>query len=274
MGERGPLADRDWRVIREEARGGAVQMALDEIAAETAAAGGPRTVRLYQWEPSCLSMSYNQRPESVDWEYCERAGIEVTRRQTGGGGIYHDQTGDISYSIIAPADDLPGELLESYHLLCEPILAALASLGVEADYVADERAGLHRPACYLRALHPAHDVVTGDGRKIAGNAQYRQRDAVIQHGSLTYSTRPEPHLACFDGCGVSTAAFADRVAGIDECADVSRSAAVETVTETLAAWADAEPGGWTDAELEQARQLAEQKYADDDWVRADPQNRA
>ncbi|MFD1688676.1 lipoate--protein ligase family protein, partial [Halolamina salifodinae] len=35
-------ADREWRLIREEARPGPLQMALDEVAAETAAAGGPR----------------------------------------------------------------------------------------------------------------------------------------------------------------------------------------------------------------------------------------
>ncbi|MFB6177427.1 MAG: lipoate--protein ligase family protein, partial [Halobaculum sp.] len=51
--EPGPLADREWRVIREDTRRGPMQMALDEVAAETAADGGPRTVRLYRWEPSC-----------------------------------------------------------------------------------------------------------------------------------------------------------------------------------------------------------------------------
>ncbi len=38
----------EWRLIREEAWPGPMQMALDETAAETAAAGGPRTVRVYQ----------------------------------------------------------------------------------------------------------------------------------------------------------------------------------------------------------------------------------
>ncbi|MFT4945531.1 MAG: lipoate-protein ligase A, partial [Halovenus sp.] len=35
------LADGEWRLIREEARSGPMQMALDEVAAETAATGGP-----------------------------------------------------------------------------------------------------------------------------------------------------------------------------------------------------------------------------------------
>lgn len=273
--DRGPLADREWRVIREEARPGPMQMALDEIAAETAAAGGPRTVRLYRWEPSCLSLGYHQRPETVDWDACERAGVEVTRRQTGGGGIYHDRDGDISYSVIAPADELPGDLMESYHLLCEPILAAFRTLGIDADYVAGERPAIHQPACYLRGLNPAHDIVSdgGTGRKLAGNAQYRQREAVIQHGSLTYSVNAEAHLACFADRSIDAEQFRERVAGIDEFTDASRATAVERVTDALTAWADADEKAWTDDELDRARERAEQKYASEEWVRANPRER-
>ena len=275
MSERGPLADREWRLIREESRDGATQMALDEIAAETAAAGGPRTVRLYRWAPSCLSLGYHQDPATVAWDHCERAGVDVTRRQTGGGGIYHDHTGDISYSVIAPADELPGDLMESYHLLCEPVLAAFRELGIDADYVADERAAIYQPACYLRKLNPAHDVVSdnGTGRKLAGNAQYRQRDAVIQHGSITFRATPDDHLAAFDEPGVDGPTFRDRVAGIEESTGVSREEAVETFTGTLAEWADADEGAWTEDELARADERAREKYANEEWVRANPRER-
>ena len=74
----------DWRLIREEARPGPMQMALDEVAAETAAAGGPATLRTYRWEPSCLTLGRHQDPETVDWAFCEREGIDVTRRSAGG----------------------------------------------------------------------------------------------------------------------------------------------------------------------------------------------
>ena len=269
----GPLADREWRLIREEARSGAMQMALDEIAAETAAAGGPRTVRVYRWTPSTLSLGYGQNPDTVDWAHCEAAGVGVTRRQTGGGGIYHDAFGDISYSIVAPAAEVPGDLLESYHLLCTPVLDAFRRMGVDAGFVDRERSALHPPACYLRALHPAHDVVVsdadadGDARKVSGNAQYRRKDAVVQHGSLTYRALPEDHLAVFADPDVAPDAFAGRVTGVDEHADVSRVAAVDAVESALAEWTDAAEGSWTDDELERARDRAAEKYARDEWVR-------
>ena len=263
------LAEREWRLIREEARPGPLNMALDEVAAETAASGGPRTVRLYRWAPSCLSMGYGQSPDTVDWDHCERNGIDVTRRQTGGGGIYHDNEGDISYSITAPAEELPGELIDSYHLLCPPILDGFARLGVDADFVEEKRPSIYKPACYLRGLHPAHDVVSdgGTGRKLAGNAQYRQKDAVIQHGSITYDARPEAHLAVFVDHDVTPEQFSERVAGITDLVDVSRADAVDAFEAALQEWADAKEGEWTAAELERAEEIADEKYRNEGWVR-------
>ncbi|WP_435196022.1 lipoate--protein ligase family protein [Natronomonas sp. EA1] len=256
----------EWRLIREEVRDGATNMALDEIAAETAANGGPRTVRVYQWEPSCLTLGYRQAPDTVDWAFCEESGIDVTRRQTGGGGIYHDHYGDIAYSIIAPKDELPGDLMATYDLLCEPILAFLRAIGVDARFVEQEHDAIYHPACYLRDLHPAHDMVAGAGRKIAGNAQYRRKDSVIQHGSITFSVDAPSHLGVFTD-GPSESRFRERVTGIDEQVDIDRADAVDALEAHLESWADADEGGWTDDELARARERAKTKYRSDSWNR-------
>jgi lipoate-protein ligase A len=266
------LADREWRLIREESRPGPMQMALDEIAAETAAAGGPRTVRLYRWTPSCLSLGYHQDPDTVDWEWCAREGVDVTRRPTGGGGIYHDAFGDISYSITAPRDELPGSLMDCYHYLLDPVLDAFSRVGVPVEFVSREVPALYDPACYLRALNPAHDLVVpaaagGTGRKVSGNAQYRQRDAVVQHGSITYSVVADRHLASFVDPGVSAGEFEERVTGLDQHTDASREAVVAALEESLADWCGADEGSWTDDELARARERAMEKYSADEWVR-------
>ncbi|SDM06173.1 lipoate-protein ligase A [Halogranum gelatinilyticum] len=266
------VRDREWRLIREESWSGAMNMALDEIAAETAADGGPRTVRVYRWEPSTLSLGYRQDPDTVDWAFCEREGIEVTRRQTGGGSIYHDAHGDVSYSIIAPKAELPSSLMDCYHLLCTPVLDAFRRMDVAADFADEGFPEIYHPACYLRELHPAHDVVAG-GKKISGNAQYRRKDAVIQHGSLTYAVDAERHLATFAGHDVSPDTFRERVTGIDEESAATRGDAVAAVEDALAEWTDAREGSWTDDELERARERAEEKYAADDWVRRRPDDR-
>lgn len=259
--------DGDWRLIREEPHEGPAAMAYDAVAAETAAAGGPWTVRLYRWRPSTLSLGYRQDPGTVDWSFCDREEIDVVRRPTGGGGIYHDTVGDVSYSVIAPASAVPGDLMETYAAFCEPLFDAFERLGVDARFTGTERAALYEPACYLRALHPAHDIVAGDGRKLSGNAQYRTREAVVQHGSITFSVDAERHLACFDDPPVTAEEFRGRVTGIDEHADVGRGTVVETLERALADWSGATDGEWTDEERERAAGIADRKFASEAWTR-------
>ena len=260
------LEDREWRLIREDHRNGAMNMALDAIAAETAAAGGPRTLRVYRWDPATLSLGYHQDPSTVDWEFCEREGISVTRRPTGGGAIYHDTRGDISYSIVAPADELPGDLMETYELLCEPLFDGFERLGLPVKFADEERPSLFKPACYLRALHPAHDVVAADGRKISGNAQYRRRDSVIQHGSILFDDATERHLSCFAD-PPAPAQFSERVTNVREQVDVSREETVTAFEDALGDWADAADGDWIEDELARARERAAKKYDADGWNR-------
>jgi len=257
-------SDREWRLIREESRPGPVLMALEEVAARTAVERGVRTVRVYTW-PDTLSLGYRQDPDTVDWAFCDREGVGVTRRQTGGGGIYHDAHADVSYGITAPADELPGNLMDSYELLCEPLMDFFDCLGVDAGFAGAEMDAINQPACYLRAIHPAHDVLAG-GRKVSGNAQYRQRDAVIQHGSISFDHATRTHLGVF-GDPVSPERFEERVTSVREHADVAREEAVAALEAALGEWADAEAGEWTDGELERARELAERKYESDAWTR-------
>ncbi len=265
------LADRSWRLLRDEPRDGATQMALEEVAAATALEDDLRTVRVYSWEPSTLSLGYRQDADTVDWEYCEQAGIDVTRRQTGGGGIYHDRYADISYTIVAPADEVPGDLMDCYELFCEPVLEGLERMGVDADFAAVEQSSIYYPSCYLRDINPAHDVVApatagADARKISGNAQYRQRDVVIQHGSISYALEPTRHVGVFE-TDLEPAVFTDRVTSIQDEVGIDREAAVNTLATALGEWCNADEGDWRDDELEAAADLATRKFGADAWVR-------
>ncbi len=259
------LSEVDLVLVQEETHRGPVQMALEEIAADRIAAGGAGLVRVFRWEPSTLSMGYGQDPETVDWDYCANAGIEVTRRQTGGGGIYHDNCGDISYSIIVPKAAVSGDLLTAYHTLCEPILEFFDVIGIDAAYAEREHPSVYEPACFLRDIHPAHDILV-DGRKICGNAQYRQRDAIIQHGSILFDLATTDHLGVFNNPGVDRDRFESRTATITELVDISRAEAVEALTNCLAEWSNATQGTWAETEITAAHDLATAKYASDGWV--------
>lgn len=265
------LADQRWRLIVDEPRDGPTQMALEEVAAETALQADVRTVRVYSWEPSTLSLGYGQSADSVDWGYCEREGIDVTRRQTGGGGIYHDRDADISYTIVAPADEVPGDLMECYERFCEPILEGFRRMGVEADFADTPQPAIYQPACYLRDINPAHDIVApttagAEAGKISGNAQYRQRKVVIQHGSISYDLKPDRHVGVFTD-DIDPTTFTERVTSVREQVGIGRAEAVDTLADALGEWCDANVGEWRSEELEAASELADRKYGTEAWVR-------
>ncbi|MFB6218202.1 MAG: biotin/lipoate A/B protein ligase family protein, partial [Halobacteriaceae archaeon] len=168
--------------------------------------------------------------------------------------------------IVLPAEHVSGDLLESYHTLCEPVLEAFDRMDIGASFSEEPRDGIYEPACYLRPIHPAHDIIVG-GAKISGNAQYRQRDVVIQHGSITYESDPSRHLACFDDHGIDTATFTERVTDVRSHSSLTRADTVAAIEGALAEWVDATEGEWLGSELRDARELAELKYRSVSWNR-------
>jgi len=145
------------------------QMAIDEaIAMNRLVEDNPNTIRLYRWRPSAVSIGYFQSLEKeVNLETCRELGVDVIRRITGGGAVFHDYDGEITYSLVAPETDpkMPRDILASYQVICGAIIDGLKKLGVDAEF------------------KPINDIAAG-GKKISGNAQTRRHGVVLQHGTV------------------------------------------------------------------------------------------
>jgi lipoate-protein ligase A len=94
-------------------------------------------------------------------------GVDCIKRWTGGGAVYHDFEGEITYSVIAPAKLFPKNIIESYGLICRWLVKGLTSLGIEAEF------------------KPVNDILV-KGKKISGSAQTRRGGILLQHGTLLY----------------------------------------------------------------------------------------
>ena len=83
------------------------------------------TLRLYAWDPACLSLGHAQPFADVDMARLNEHGWEVVRRATGGRAILH--TDEITYSVIAPNEKprLAGTVLKSYNRLAQALLLAV-----------------------------------------------------------------------------------------------------------------------------------------------------
>ena len=159
-------------------------MALDEAILEHIGRGeSPPTLRLYAWEPACLSLGHAQPFADVDTTRLEQHGWEVVRRATGGRAILH--TDELTYSVIAPSDEpiTAGGVLESYNRISQALLGAVKGLEipVEVKEGKAERSERPNPVCFEI---PSTYEITVDGKKLIGSAQARKKDGVLQHGTL------------------------------------------------------------------------------------------
>ncbi len=159
-------------------------MAVDEAILEHVERGQALpTLRLYAWDPPCLSLGYAQSFAEVDRAALEREGWQVVRRPTGGRAILH--TDELTYAVIGPSSDprLRGSVLESYRRLSQALIRALQELGVAVQVQEETLPGgtSTNPMCFEV---PSAYEITVFGKKLIGSAQARRREGVLQHGSL------------------------------------------------------------------------------------------
>lgn len=162
-------------------RSGSENMAIDVELLALAARTGTGFLRLYRFEPPCLSFGRHEPALGrYDRDAITRRGIDVVRRPTGGRAVWHEQ--ELTYAIAAPIAAW-GSLRDSYHAIHARLVVALRALGVPATMGAAPAAvaGVGAGACFAT---PVAGEVLVAGRKLVGSAQLRLGSAFLQHGSI------------------------------------------------------------------------------------------
>ena len=126
-----------WRLLKLETHNAFMNMALDEAVLRARISERvPNTLRFYRWNPSAVSVGKFQKPENeVYLENCRRLSVDVVRRITGGGTVYHDAEDEVTYSVIARTEDLGvSDVAAVYARIYAGIADALRLLGITADF--------------------------------------------------------------------------------------------------------------------------------------------
>ncbi|MGQ9781442.1 MAG: lipoate--protein ligase family protein [Nitrososphaeria archaeon] len=244
-----------WRLIVNEGTAHHC-MALDEALMMTRSKNQTDNIlRLYVFKPSAVTIGYFQKiEETIDMEYVNELGIPVVRRITGGGAVYHDQYGEITYSVVSSLTDFSSDVQQSYRDICQGIVYALEDFGLKAEFV------------------PVNDVVVG-ARKISGSAQTRKNKALLQHGTFMYNTDIEKLGKLFKVPREKLAAHSvgsiyDRVTTVSR--ELGRTVTRDQATSALirgfsrAFQANLQPDKLTEAELELTMEI-EKKYVSRNW---------
>lgn len=177
---------KKWRVIISGAMAPEENMGIDYALWQSVASGVmPPTLRFYQWQPSSVSLGYNQSPYNVvNTDFCKERNIPVVKRPTGGSAIFHDV--ELTYSFCSNIKDHPDFIspLSSYIAVCRGIIKGLERSGIKAEirgFSEGKEPSYTTRDCF--SLSSRHDIVV-DGKKLVGSAQRRNREAFLQHGSI------------------------------------------------------------------------------------------
>jgi lipoate-protein ligase A len=251
-------------------------MAVDEAILEAAGDGDVLpTLRLYAWQPACLSLGYSQSIQDVDRSRLQAMGWGLVRRLTGGKAILH--VDELTYALIAqPCEDLvAGSLLESYHRISTGLLKALFHLSIQGEISGNPTVSNRFSAGPICFEVPSAFEITFQGKKILGSAQARRKNGILQHGSLP--------LHGDLGRIIQVLNLGNEEEQQSAVESLSRHAInVETVTGRMVTWKEAaraiaeafeeelgvhfEQANLTSQEESRARELVRTKYSQPGWT--------
>ncbi|WP_064614478.1 lipoate--protein ligase [Streptobacillus moniliformis] len=114
-------------------------------------------------KPSIIVGRHQNTIEEINKEYVRDNNIEVVRRISGGGAVYHDYN-NLNYTIISKEDENRAFDFKSFSI---PVIKTLESLGVKAEFT-------------------GRNDLEIDGKKICGNAQAYINGRIMHHGCLLF----------------------------------------------------------------------------------------
>jgi lipoate-protein ligase A len=240
-----------YRFIPLHTFSGAMNMALDEaIMKRVRNKECLPTLRMYKWSPACVSIGYFQGlKQEIAEEVCEEKGVDIVRRQTGGGAVYHDA--EITYSLIAPESYFAKDIKKSYAEICSYIVNALHGMGIMAEF------------------SPINDVLVNH-QKISGNAQTRKDGILLQHGTILCKVDVD---TMFSLLKVGKEKISDKLVASVKKAVTSLELQGRSEEEFIQAFEKSfsqdnqlVTSTYTEGELADAQVIAKEKYGNMNWI--------
>lgn len=162
-------------------------------------------LHFYEWATPCATYGYFSAPTSLlDAKGICKHNLELAKRPTGGGIIFHQF--DFAFSFLLPAEHpcFSQNTLENYRFVNQVIAKVIQDfladerqlelLPCEADCPSSENVHQKPLRNFCMAKPTVYDVVSG-GSKLAGGAQRRTKTGYLHQASIALTLPPEDFLA-------------------------------------------------------------------------------
>ena len=202
---------------------------------------------LWSGKPSVIVGKFQNVYSEVSLNECEKNGVRVYRRNSGGGTVYHD-LGNTNYTIITDKS----ENLPDYSRFLTPIIAFLSSLGVDSE------------------IRDTSALFIGE-KKISGNAQSVVGNRVMHHGTLLFDADLDAikKLTGKIRTKVKSKAILSNPSPVTNIKPfLKKQMSVSEFTDSLGSFLSTETYAFSDSELKEIKRLAEDKYSSFEWTYA------
>ena len=175
-----------WKFIDSGLNTGLYNMDFDLMLAKTLKTD-EAILRLYRWEPFCISLGANQSEDSLLREKVFTDGIDIVKRPTGGRAILHAE--ELTYSVIYPANK-NFSLSDLYKQVNLALKKGLALFDERLKEVSLEYNEPHFPSFYEEEKSAvcfavsSRNEINYKGKKLVGSAQRNLGNVILQHGSI------------------------------------------------------------------------------------------
>lgn len=174
---------REWFFIDTGSHNGEFNMKFDVGLVEEFRVTGMPVLRLYDWQPYCISLGKNQDERDIDAEHAARDGIDIVKRPTGGKAVLHAE--ELTYSVVMETGGL--SVRDSYNRISAALVGGLRGLVPDLE-LSQSSANFQKlfrdPSAIPCFSTSAVYEVEHKGRKLVGSAQHRFGDILLQHGSI------------------------------------------------------------------------------------------
>ncbi len=245
----------DWRLIPGRPLPPLMNMALDEVLTLRVGRGErPPTLRIWGWTDRCVVLGRFQSVRNeVNEERAREHGVQIVRRISGGGAMFIEPEGAITYSIYVPEEIVRGMTFpESYAFFDAWVVQALRELGVDAWYA------------------PLNDI-TSSGGKIGGAAQARRGGAVLHHTTVAYQMNIALMLQVLrigqeklSDKGITSAE--KRVGPLRQQTDLPRDVIIDHLVSSFRSSYGLLDGDLTADELADAAELVRTRFGRREWI--------
>ena len=169
----------DLKIILSPKTPGSINMATDWKLFQDFEKGlSPPTLRIYSWQPKCVSLGYSQDPGKIsELEEWQEEGWDIVKRPTGGGIVFHDLN-EVSYTVVMPRTK---EWREAYRLISKAVVTGFKSLGIEV-VTRNSEFGIRNSELCFETLNGYE--ITYKGEKLVGQAQRLGKKGLLQQGTI------------------------------------------------------------------------------------------